>query len=172
MRVELFDFTLPPELIAQHPVRPRDAARLLLVKPGSLEDRCVSDLPALLRSGDLLVFNDTRVIPARLLGRRAAAKIEVTLLAPLDGAVGGAETAEAGGAIVAAVGPVGVWRAFSRAARRCRIGDRVRFGAHFEAEVLAKGEGGEITLGFGCPPAALLEQLERCGQMPLPPYIK
>jgi S-adenosylmethionine:tRNA ribosyltransferase-isomerase len=172
MRVDLFDFALPPELIAQHPVRPRDAARLLVVKPGSLEDRCVGDLPAVLRPGDLLVFNDTRVIPARLLGRRGAAKIEVTLHQPVDGAAAGADAAEPGGATTAAVGPVAVWRAFARPARRCRVGDRVRFGADFEAEVLAKGKGGEITLGFGCAPEALLERLERYGQMPLPPYIK
>ncbi len=86
MRVDLFDFDLPPELIAQHPVRPRDAARLLVVRGASLEDRSVRDLPALLRRGDLLVFNDTRVIPARLLGRRGAAKIEVTLHQPVGGA--------------------------------------------------------------------------------------
>ena len=85
MRVDLFDFDVPPELIAQHPVRPRDAARLLVVRGASLEDRAVRDLPALLRRGDLLVFNDTRVIPARLLGRRGAAKIEVTLHQPVPG---------------------------------------------------------------------------------------
>src|SRR4029453_12718227 len=98
MRVDLFDFALPPELIAQHPVRPRDAARLLGLKPGSLEDRRGGCLPAVLRPGDLLVFNDTRVIPAGLLGRRGAAKIEVTLHQPVDGAAAGAGGAEAGGA--------------------------------------------------------------------------
>jgi S-adenosylmethionine:tRNA ribosyltransferase-isomerase len=172
MRVELFDFHLPPELIAQHPVRPRDAARLLMVRQASLEERRVRDLPTLLRPGDLLVFNDTRVIPARLFGRRGAAKIEVTLHQPVDGAAAGADAAEPGDANTAAVGSVAVWRAFARPARRSRVGDRVQFGADFEAEVLAKGEGGEITLGFGCAPEALLERLERCGQMPLPPYIK
>jgi S-adenosylmethionine:tRNA ribosyltransferase-isomerase len=157
MRVDLFDFHLPPELIAQHPVRPRDAARLLVVREGSLEDRRVRDLPALLRPGDLLVFNDTRVIPARLAGRRGAARIEVTLHQPVHEAAGSEESR---------------WRAFARPARRSRIGDLLSFGGDLEAEVLAKGEAGEITLRFGCAPEVLLERLESCGQMPLPPYIK
>ncbi len=171
MRVDLFDFALPPELIAQHPVRPRDAARLLAVRRASLEDWRVRDLPTLLRPGDLLVFNDTRVIPVRLRGRRGAATIEVTLHRPVDGGAASVGAAEGGGANAAACG-VTLWRAFARPARRCRLGDRLQFGADFEAEVLAKGEGGEITLGFGCAPELLLERLERCGQMPLPPYIK
>jgi S-adenosylmethionine:tRNA ribosyltransferase-isomerase len=169
MRVDLFDFDLPPELIAQHPVRPRDAARLLGVRGASLEDRFVRDLPALLRSGDLLVFNDTRVIPARLLGSRGAAKIEVTLHQPVASAPA---SVGQGSAAAAEFGGGAQWRAFARPARRCRPGDRLRFGDEFEAEVLAKGEGGEITLSFDCAPDTLLERLERCGQMPLPPYIR
>ena len=157
MRVELFDFHLPPERIAQHPVRPRDAARLLAVRAGGCEDRYVRDLPALLRAGDLLVFNDTRVIPARLVGRRGAAKVEVTLHQAAPAAAGDR------GAI---------WHAFARPARRCRVGERLSFGPDLDAEVLAKGEGGEITLRFGCGPEVLPERLETCGHMPLPPYIK
>jgi S-adenosylmethionine:tRNA ribosyltransferase-isomerase len=157
MRVDLFDFHLPPELIAQHPVRPRDAARLLVVRDAGLEDRHVRDLPALLRPGDLLVLNDTRVIPARLVGRRGDARVEVTLHQPVH---------------EGAVSEESRWRAFARPARRCRIGDLLTFGGELEAEVLAKGEGGEITLGFGCAPEMLLERLELCGQVPLPPYIK
>ena len=169
MRVDLFDFDLPRELIAQHPVRPRDAARLLVVRGESLEDRCMRALPALLRSGDLLVFNDTRVIPARLLGRRGTAKIEVTLHQRAPGTrIAGAFA----GADAAAAGTGALWRAFARPARRCRPGDRLCFGADLEAEVVAKGEGGEITLGFGCAPEALLERLGCCGHMPLPPYIR
>ena len=172
MRVDLFDFDLPPVLIAQHPVRPRHAARLLVVGRAALEDHRVRDLPALLRPGDLLVCNDTRVIPARLLGQRGAASIEVTLHQPVGGAgvkVESAETARSG-----ARGPeqATLWRAFARPARRCRPGDRLRFGGNLEAEVLAKGEGGEITLAFDCAPEVLLERLEACGQMPLPPYIR
>ena len=167
MRVELFDFHLPPELIAQHPVRPRDAARLLVVGEAALEDRLVRDLPALLRPGDLLVLNDTRVIPARLVGRRGDARIEVTLHQPVP-------SADVAREWLPRSSPPGhaCWRAFARPARRCRVGDLLSFGGDLEAEVLAKGEGGEITLGFGCAPEVLLERLEACGQMPLPPYIK
>jgi S-adenosylmethionine:tRNA ribosyltransferase-isomerase len=172
MRVELFDFHLPPQLIAQQPVRPRDAARLLVVGGAALEDRRVRDLPALLRPGDLLVCNDTRVIPARLFGQRGAARIEATLHQPVGGAEASLARPEPAGAGAAEPGDAARWRAFARPARRCRPGDRLWFGAGLEAEVLAKGEGGEITLGFGCTPAALLERLETCGQMPLPPYIK
>ena len=157
MRVDLFDFDLPPKLIAQHPVRPRDAARLLVVRKAALEDRQVRDLPQLLRPGDLLVFNNTRVIPARLIGRRGAARIEVTLHQPVRGAEDARQSR---------------WRAFARPARRCRVGDLLSFGPDLEAEVLAKGEGGEITLAFRCAPEVLLERLESSGQMPLPPYIK
>jgi S-adenosylmethionine:tRNA ribosyltransferase-isomerase len=172
MRVELFDFGLPPELIAQHPVRPRDDAQLLVVGAVALEDRRVGDLPELLRPGDLLVCNDTRVIPARLRGRRGAAQVEITLHQPVGGAAALADAGEATGAGAAGVGDAARWRAFARPARRCRVGDRLRFDADFEAEVLGKGEGGEIILGFPCAPEALLERLERCGQMPLPPYIR
>ena len=86
MRTELFDFDLPAELIAQHPVAPRDAARLLVVGERACEDRLIRDLPAELEPGDLLVFNDTRVIPARLVGRRGAAAVEVTLHQPVASA--------------------------------------------------------------------------------------
>jgi S-adenosylmethionine:tRNA ribosyltransferase-isomerase len=157
MRVDLFDFDLPTELIAQHPVRPRDAARLLVVRTAGLEDRHVGDLPALLRPGDLLVLNNTRVIPVRLLGKRGAATVEVTLHQPVR------PMPEHEGA---------VWRALARPVRKCRVGDALSFGPGFRAEVLAKGEGGEITLGFARTPEAVLEQLAAHGQMPLPPYIK
>src|SRR4051812_35249451 len=115
MRTELFDFELPPERIALRPVTPRDAARLLVVRAGGapeLADRIVRDLPDLLRSGDTLVFNDTRVIPARLSGRRLGPegegpKIEATLHRRLDGSR---------------------WRAFVRPAKKLKVGDTVRFG--------------------------------------------
>jgi S-adenosylmethionine:tRNA ribosyltransferase-isomerase len=104
MRLDDFDFDLPRRLIADHPCEPRDAARLLLVPAsGGLQDRQISDLPTLLRPGDLLVFNDTKVIPARLVGRRGAASIEVTLYRDLGS---------------------GAWRAFAKGARRLRGGFR------------------------------------------------
>ena len=167
MRTELFDFDLPPELIAQHPLARRDAARLLVVGEPALGDRHVADLPGLLAPGDLLVLNDTRVIPARLVGRRGAARVEITLHQPL-GAESGRDLGE--------VRPAGAaccrWGAFARPARRLRVGDRLQFGARLEAEVLARGDGGEVTLGFGCAAGMLLGHLEAIGQMPLPPYIK
>jgi S-adenosylmethionine:tRNA ribosyltransferase-isomerase len=151
VRTDLFDFHLPPELIAQHPARPRDSARLLVVAEAGLQDRHVRDLPGLLVPGDLLVLNDTRVLPTRLVGRRGESAVQVTLHANEGG---------------------GRWRAFARPARRCRPGDRLAFAPDFAAEVLAKGEGGEITLQFACGEGALIDRLEAHGEMPLPPYIK
>src|SRR5688572_27461695 len=145
-----FDFQLPPERIAQHPARPRDAARLLVVGDG-LSDRLVRHLPGLLRPGDLLVLNDTRVIPARLRGTRGDAAIEVTLHKEVCG---------------------GRWRAFARPGKRVKAGQRIGFARNFSAAVIAKGEGGEIELDFGVEGAALIGLLERHGEMPLPPYIK
>ena len=150
MRVDLFDFALPPERIALRPARPRDAARLLLVPgEGPLEDLGVRDLPALLRAGDVLVFNDTRVIPAQLEGRRGAARIGATLHKRLD---------------------LRRWQAFVRNAKRLREGDTVEFPADVSATAEARHPDGSWTLAFaGDEPVELL--LERAGQMPLPPYI-
>jgi S-adenosylmethionine:tRNA ribosyltransferase-isomerase len=151
VRTDLFDFDLPPELIAQQPARPRDSARLLVVDQAGLQDRRVHDLPDLLEPGDLLVLNDTRVLPTRLTGRRGESTVEVTLHAcEKDGR----------------------WRAFARPARRCRPGDRLVFAPDLSAEVLARGEGGEIVLRFACDEAALIARLEAHGAMPLPPYIR
>ncbi|MFQ5347841.1 MAG: tRNA preQ1(34) S-adenosylmethionine ribosyltransferase-isomerase QueA [Rhodothalassiaceae bacterium] len=146
MEIADFDFDLPPQRIALRPVRPRDAARLLVVRPEGVEDRHVRDLPELLRPGDILVTNDTRVIPARLSGRRGAARVEVTLHHRVDERT---------------------WRAFARPAKRCRIGDRIDFGG-LEAEVLARA-GGEVTLRFAADD--LDAALRTHGVMPLPPYI-
>ncbi|MEE8534411.1 MAG: tRNA preQ1(34) S-adenosylmethionine ribosyltransferase-isomerase QueA [Kiloniellales bacterium] len=146
---------MPRAAIAQHPVSPRDAARLLSVDK-SLEDRNLRDLPGLLRPGDLLVVNDTRVIPARLFGRRGEAKVEVTLTAP--------EAVEPGAGAR--------WRALARPAKRLKPGDRIDFGAGLAARVAAKGARGEITLDFDLAGAAFSAALERAGVPPLPPYIK
>jgi len=150
LRTEDFDFALPEALIAQRPARPRDAARLLAVG-ATLEDRLVRDLPALLGPGDLLVFNDTRVLPARLVGRRGEAKVEATLLKQL--------------------GPAR-WQALARPARKRKPGDTIAFDAGLAATVEAKGEAGAVTLTFRAPDAELLAILERAGAMPLPPYIR
>ncbi len=151
MRLADFDFDLPPDRIAQRPVRPRDAARLLVVRPDGLEDRVVRELPAMLRRGDLLVVNDTRVIKARLAGRRGLAKVEVTLHRRRDGAT---------------------WDAFARPAKKLAAGDRIEFADGFSATVAGKREGGEVTLAFDRGDEALMAALGRHGTMPLPPYIK
>jgi S-adenosylmethionine:tRNA ribosyltransferase-isomerase len=151
MRTADFDFELPPERIADRPVSPRDAARLLVVRNDGFEDRIFRDLPALLSPGDLLVVNDTRVIPARLEGKRGAARIEATL-----------HKAEG----------LDIWRAFARPAKRLKAGDIIQFAEDFSAQVLAKGEAGEVTLKFPVGGADLIAALGRHGRMPLPPYIR
>jgi len=151
MRVDLFDYHLPDDRIARFPARPRDAARLLDLTGPRLADRTVADLPDLLRPGDLLLANDTRVIPARLDGRRGDAKIEVTL-----------HKREADA----------VWRAFARPAKKLRPGDRIRFAEDLSADVTAKGEAGEVTLAFDRAGPELMTALVAHGRMPLPPYIK
>jgi S-adenosylmethionine:tRNA ribosyltransferase-isomerase len=150
MRVDEFDFALPPDRIALRPASPRDSARLLVQRgEGAPGDRIVADLPRLLRPGDVLIFNDTRVIPAQLEGRRGEARIGATL-----------HKRE---------GPR-QWRAFVRNAKRVREGDRIDFGSGVAALAGAKGEDGSLLLDFeGDEPVELL--LERAGRMPLPPYI-
>ena len=149
MNVDLFDFELPNERIALRPAAPRDAARMLVVDGSGLHDRVVSDLPSQLRAGDLLVFNDTRVIPAQLEGTRGQARIGATL-----------HKRE---------GPRR-WRAFVRNAKRLRDGDVIAFGHGVAATADARGEDGSWAFDFhGDEPVELL--LERAGQMPLPPYI-
>src|ERR1041385_4225967 len=163
MRTDLFDFPLPPERIALRPARPRDAARLLVVRPGgTLEDRAVRALPELLRAGDQLVVNDTRVIPASLSGRRIGrgpeTPIEANLVKRLDGSR---------------------WRAFVKPAKRLAVGDTVRFGdegrvcflGQLDASVEAKGEGGDVTLAFSFHGPVLDQAIEERGNMPLPPSI-
>ncbi len=154
-----FDFDLPRALIAQRPVVPRDAARLLVVD-AELADQRIRDLPGLLRPGDLLVFNDARVIPARLFGRRGQVKIEVTLH-QLEGP-------EAAGQDPAGA----LWRAFARPARRLRAGDRLDFAPGLWAKVAVKGARGEVSLAFNLTETDLKTALSRVGVLPLPPYIR
>ena len=149
MRVADFDFDLPAERIALRPVRPRDSARLLVVRGRDVSDHQTLDLPALLQPGDVLVFNDTKVIPAQLEGRRGEASIGATL----HKREGPRE-----------------WQAFLRNSKRARIGDTIDFGEHVAASVVEKAEDGSALLHFhGSEPIELL--LERAGRMPLPPYI-
>jgi S-adenosylmethionine:tRNA ribosyltransferase-isomerase len=165
VRIDLFDFDLPEELIALRPVHPRDEARLLLVDPGAeppFSDRMIADLPALLAPGDALVFNDTKVIPAALKGVRmregASAHVSVTLIERLDDHR---------------------WQALARPARRLETGDRITFGeggnvcglGSLQAMVEARGSEGEVMLAFDLSGAALHDAIEAQGAMPLPPYI-
>ena len=150
MKVALFDFELPVERIALRPARPRDAARMLIVREsGPFEDRGVRDLPQMLRAGDVLVFNDTRVIPAQLEGRRGDAKIGATLHKRID---------------------LRRWQAFVRNAKRLRPGDVAEFGGGVTAVAEERLADGSFVLFFeGEEPVEVL--LERAGRMPLPPYI-
>ena len=152
MRIEEFDFDLPRERIAQQPCEPRDTARLLFIPgSGAFEDRQIRDLPALLNRGDLLVFNDTKVIPARLVGRRREAAVEVTLCHDLGG---------------------GSWQAFAKGSRRLRPGDPLVFAEDFFATVAEKHPDGLVTLHFDIEAIEFRERLSRHGAMPLPPYIR
>ena len=160
MKVDLFDFDLPPERIALRPASPRDSARLLVLEGDTTRDFMVADLPGQLRAGDLLVFNDTRVIPAQLEGKRGPRES--------DGAQG-APWARIGATLHKREGPRR-WRAFVRNARRLREGDTVDFGAGVSAVASDRAEDGSLALTFGGDePVELL--LERAGRMPLPPYI-
>jgi S-adenosylmethionine:tRNA ribosyltransferase-isomerase len=156
MRVDEFDFDLPADLIALRPAVPRDAARLMVVREdGSREHRMVRDLPELLRAGDVLVTNDTKVIPARLTGKRLAraegqgAEIEITLLKRVSPSA---------------------YRAFARPAKRLKPGDRVHLGATLEGVVVARDEG-EVEIVFDKSAAELDDAIASEGDMPLPPYI-
>jgi S-adenosylmethionine:tRNA ribosyltransferase-isomerase len=151
MKVDLFDFELPRDRIAEHPANPRDAARMLDLSGDGTQDRIVRELPDVLRPGDLLISNDTRVIPARLFGKRGEAKVEVTLHKQ-EG--------------------LGTWVAFAKPAKKLRIGETFKVNDEFEAEVLAKKDGGEVTLRFNKSGADLIAALEEFGVMPLPPYIR
>jgi S-adenosylmethionine:tRNA ribosyltransferase-isomerase len=149
MRVDLFDFDLPPDRIALRPARPRDAARMLLVEGERISDSKVLDLPNVLRPGDVLVFNDTRVIPAQLEGKRGEARVGATLH-KREG--------------------LREWWAFVRNAKRVRDGDVIEFGEGVKASAVERDDEGAVLLHFhGEEPVELL--LERAGTMPLPPYI-
>ncbi|MEP2990682.1 MAG: tRNA preQ1(34) S-adenosylmethionine ribosyltransferase-isomerase QueA [Parasphingorhabdus sp.] len=149
MRVDLFDFELPQKNIALRPSTQRDEARLLAVHGDALSDHVVIDLPSLLNPGDVLVFNDTKVIPAQLEGQRGNAKIGATLHKRID---------------------LRRWQAFVRNAKRLRVGETIDFGSEVRAIAEHKSADGSFVLQFlGDEPVELL--LERAGTMPLPPYI-
>jgi S-adenosylmethionine:tRNA ribosyltransferase-isomerase len=166
MRTDLFDFDLPADRVALRPAVPRDAARLLVVWPGQspeLADRKITDLADMLRRGDALVVNDSKVIAARLKGRRIGRgttepAIDATLHKRIDGSH---------------------WRAFILGSKKVQAGDTLRFGAEgrvcfldeLDAQVLQKHEGGEVTLSFSFHGPVLDQAIAERGAMPLPPYI-
>jgi len=166
MKTDLFDFDLPPERIALRPVHPRDASRLLVARPGNVpevEDHAVLDLPDLLQPGDCLVVNDSKVIAARLKGRRIGRgpnepAIEATLHKRIDGST---------------------WKAFILGAKKVQVGDMLRFGdegkvcflGQLDAQVSHKDEGGEVTLSFAFHGPVLDQAIEERGETPLPHYI-
>jgi S-adenosylmethionine:tRNA ribosyltransferase-isomerase len=163
MRTDLFDFALPEDRIALHPASPRDAARLLVVRPGAeLEDRIVRELPDLLRPGDALVFNDTRVIPAALSGVRRRGELKANVALTLIERRGESR-----------------WLALARPAKRLKEGDRLHFGhsgtvclaGALDATVAARGEEGEVELVFDLAGPDLDAAIASVGEMPLPPYI-
>ena len=160
MKVDIFDFDLDKSLIANQPSEPRDACKLLdLSEENKIQDRIFTELPDLLEEGDVLVFNDTKVIPARLYAKRGQAEVEVTLYHPIDGIR---------------------WMSFIKNAKRLHEGDTITFyteeisaeKSNFNAKVLSKqGEEG-VEISFNCAPQDLAHFLEQYGSMPLPPYIK
>lgn len=152
--VDLFDFDLPEDRIALRPVTPRSAARLLVSTDGGLQDQTITALPQVLRRGDLLIFNDTKVIPARLSGHRHRAEstvpVEANLIERMD---------------------AGTWRVLARPGKRLRVGDTIDFTGGLSAEVAEKEESGALVLRFGIAGPDLDAEIARCGVMPLPPYI-
>lgn len=151
MRTDLFDFTLPEGRIAHAPATPRDAAKLLHVGT-TLADRIVRDLPSLLNAGDVLVMNDSRVIPARLFADVAGKQVEVLLHQPIANTM--------------------AWQAFARPAKKLKKGMVLTFADDFSATVMGRSDDGQVLLEFPMRTAELFKKLHQYGHMPLPPYIE
>lgn len=167
MHTDDFDFHLPPELIAQAPLAERDASRLLHVRTpsGKVTHRRFTELPSLLREGDLLVFNDSRVIPARLLGKKKATggKAELLLVRPAaDVETEAVLKAHAGGS---------TWTCLGQSSKGFKPGMELEFDGGLTATVLAAPGGGEYQVKFTSPLETLEAAIERAGRLPLPPYI-
>ncbi|MBQ3695508.1 MAG: tRNA preQ1(34) S-adenosylmethionine ribosyltransferase-isomerase QueA [Alphaproteobacteria bacterium] len=151
MKTEVFDFNLPSELIANKPCEPRDAARLLHIDGTALTDGHMCDLADWLKPTDVLVFNDTKVIPARLYGTRGEAQVEVTLFKQID---------------------LSRWETLIKNARRLHMDDEIVFAPNFKGMVVDKTESGSVIIQFNCQGSDLFARLHEVGTMPLPPYIK
>ena len=150
MRVSDFDFSLPEDAIASYPAEPRDASKLLCVSKSCFYDRIISELPELLSPGDLLVFNQSKVIPARLFGKRGDANIEILLHKKTGDST---------------------WETFARPAKKLKPGDIIQFADDFSATVESKNENGTVVISFTEPASEFYAKLESYGIMPLPPYI-
>ena len=151
MDISLFDYELDSSLIAQKPNFPRDQSRLLSCLNNDFQDLRFKDLPTLLNSGDVLVINNTEVIPSRLFGKRDQVNIEVTLHLNVEN---------------------NLWRAFLKPGRKCRVNDELIFQNNLKANVIEKFEAGDVLLDFNCHKENLLAEIKNQGEMPLPPYIK
>jgi S-adenosylmethionine:tRNA ribosyltransferase-isomerase len=151
MKVDLFDFDLPETCIATRPAVPRDSARLLRVDGATLADQRVTDIVDHFQAGDVLVLNDTKVIPARLFGKRNMAKIEILLHKQCG---------------------LNQWQAFARPAKKLKPADTITFASDFHAQVLEKRDGGEVVLEFNGTQEDTLHRLETHGHLPLPPYMR
>lgn len=154
MRVDLFDFELPEERIALRPVSPRDSAKMLVVDNGNLENHCVNELSDILEPGDALIFNNTKVIPAQLLGSRERNGVVAQVSATLHTRVSASN-----------------WLCFAKGSKKLKVGDRIEFGDRLTCVVLEKHESGDIELQFDQSGAEFDEALALSGAMPLPPYI-
>ena len=151
MDISLFDYELDSSLIAQKPCFPRDHSRLLSCLNNDFQDLRFKDLPTLLNSGDVLVINNTEVIPSRLFGKRDQVNIEVTLHLNVEN---------------------NLWRAFLKPGRKCRVNDELIFQNNLKANIIEKFEAGDVLLDFNCHKENLLAEIKNQGEMPLPPYIK
>ena len=151
MDISLFDYELDSNLIAQKPYFPRDESRLLSCLNNDFQDLRFKDLPTLLNSGDVLVINNTEVIPSRLFGKRDQVNIEVTLHLNVEN---------------------NLWRAFLKPGRKCRVNDELIFQNNLKANIIEKFEAGDVLLDFNCHKENLLAEIKNQGEMPLPPYIK
>lgn len=151
MRTDLFDFHLPPDRIAERPAQPRDSARLLRVTADALTDGTVMDIASLLRPNDVMIFNDTKVLPARLLGQRGVVPVELLLHRQIAS---------------------DMWDVFAKPGKRLKPGHTIDFGASFSAEVLAKSDDGLVRVQFNVGGPELLAALHAQGHVPLPPYIR
>jgi S-adenosylmethionine:tRNA ribosyltransferase-isomerase len=160
MKIDHFDFILPQERIALEPANPRDSARMLVVNPhaegSDILDAAMLDLPAMLRPGDAMVFNDTRVIPARVMGKIGSSEIECLLHQPIQQENAKGQT----------------WRAFVKPGKKCAVGSRIEYAGGMEAEIIAREEDGQAQLVFLATKESFFQWLTDHGSMPLPPYIQ